>query len=179
MSDRRSGGDRRRFEVDVEVDRRNGQRRSGSERRSAWSVRSGRPRRMADRYAATRLLRWWIAGIVVIGVAVWANTKHIDDNADRLDRALHGSCERVNDLRGSDNKNAETQYETLRAASTLIPDTLLAARFKTLMGTIDYLPPTDCEAAVGTPREFVPPRPIPLHTLTEAQRETIRRKGHL
>jgi hypothetical protein len=151
----------------------------GNGNRPPEAERRREPRRLADRVNAAKLLRWWVGGLTFIFIAVLVNSCQIRNGQDEQTRALEGSCNRVNTLRANDNEVAATQYETLVAAADLIPgESPVGDRFRELALGVNYIPLTDCKAAVGTPREFTPPAPIPFHKLSEDEREAIRQTGH-
>lgn len=68
-------------------------------------------------------------------------------------------CERVQRLRDSVNFLNGTVYRVLKSASA--SNSTAREQYREIIARVQYLPPTNCEAAVAQPKTYRPPAPIP------------------
>jgi hypothetical protein len=81
-------------------------------------------------------------------------------NADRIDAAVLGGCDRLQRLRDDVNVQADGQYDVIKLASSRVPEPF-ATLYRRIARETSYSPPTDCAAASSRPLTYKPPPLIP------------------
>lgn len=114
-----------------------------------------------------KLERWYplAAFLLIAGVGGYAIAATSQRDAELLHRALTASCERANDRAEESNQRTAVIEEVLSTAADSLDERaelhedhkaarLLrnqASRYRELVGTLEYVPPVDCEEAVPHP----------------------------
>lgn len=109
--------------------------------------------------------------LTTLSVIALSNTRRIAHQQQRRTESALGECQRVQILRDNLNSFEGTVYVFVDAAykarlasyraSHLHVDLAAARAYRVLRASVQYIPPTDCGAAVGAPLTYEPPSPIP------------------
>ena len=133
-----------------------------------------------------------VIGIIVVSTVVLIQARQIQSEETRLhhaqaliDTTQHRlvtgwfrSCARLQLLRDDVNQRGVELYDWTRTISALpgLPASLKAATERLSQG-LRYIPPTNCNAAVRDPQDYVPPVAVPYATLEPARLDRIRAGG--
>lgn len=109
--------------------------------------------------------------VTVVSVLALANSARISGQQQQLRDGAFGECRRIQILRDDLNNFEGTVYVFVDAAykaraaayaSTGDPSDRKAAHaYRILLRAVQYIPPTNCNAAVDHPLSYTPPAPIP------------------
>lgn len=83
------------------------------------------------------------------------------------DRAVFGSCERLQLVRDDVNVISSAVYRVLVMAQRAANSEQSRVLFESITRSAIYLPPTDCAAAVRHADTYRPPRPVPFSTVAQ------------
>jgi hypothetical protein len=118
--------------------------------------------RKADPYALGAFVVSMTVALVVVVVAF-----NVIGQVRKLDTAVLGSCERVQNERERTNVVEAVFYSVLLSASRNAASRVVRRDYGKLVGAAAWSPPADCEKAGDDPGNYIPPPAVPFSELPD------------